>query len=151
MLVNDKTTWVWHDHPSEPDVRFRLRLLTDDEYQQALDARFDQVIEKARTMGAELSKAFQDRASTPTTTETNASLHPATAIKFAVQEWSYNVDCNDENKAALDKATQDWLKGVIVDMNGPRPLLKSQPSDGSSNKGKSHLSSVEPIDFGRSD
>lgn len=140
MLVNDKSTWQKKGHPTETGVTFTLRYLTDDEYQEALDARFDQVIDKAKNMGAELSRSLQDRASNQPANPLQA-LHAATAIKYAVQAWSYEVECNDENKLALDKATQDWLKEEIVGMNGPRPLQTPQPSDGESSKEQSPVNS----------
>lgn len=151
MLVNNRSTWQKKEHPYEEGTWFTLRPLTDDEYQAALDARFDQVIVKARNMGAELSKSLRDEqreASTEAATNPMASIHAATAIKYAVTEWSYAEECNDENKLLLDKGTQEWLKEVIVEMNGPRPLATSPASNGNSKTGQSQHKSETPIESG---
>ncbi len=148
MLVNDKSTWRKVTHPTEADVWFRLRPLTDDEYQLALDAKFDQVIDKAKNLGPELTKSLQSAPSAQTPSNPMQSLHAMTAIIFAVQEWSYTQECSEENKRFLDKNTQDWLKEVIVEMNGPLPTTKSPLGNGESNKDSSPTSSLELIDSG---
>jgi hypothetical protein len=149
VLVNNKSTWKWFDHPSEADVAFRLRPLTDDEYQEALDARFDQVINKAKSMGAELTKSFQSAPSAQAATNKLSELHAATAIRYAVQEWrGYPEECNDENKSYLDKPTQDWLKERIVEMNGPRPTSASLSSNGELKTEQSQENSATLIDSG---
>lgn len=146
-LVNDRSVWRWVEHPSEPDTKFHLRPLTDDEYQDALDARFDQTMDKAKSMGPDIMRVVregeQEARKTNTTLE---EVHAATAIKYALQEWTYKVECDDENKAQLDRATQEFLKGVIVEMNGPRPLSTSPLSNGNSNKEELSQSLLEPTD-----
>lgn len=122
MLVNDRTTWRRFELTHEEGQWVILRPLTANEYQTCLDVRSGAVLKKFQDMPSEMLKGLRDTAPTRNEADAEREIDSITAIKFAVTEWSYDAECNDINKEALDMHTAEVIKDFILEMNAPRPL-----------------------------
>lgn len=119
----------WRDVPHAPGERIEFKTLSGLQMQRAKD----KVVESATKNYMAMLKGLdaQTMATLREQEKQNASAEPGydeeTLIKWAVNGWSLDIECSDENKLLLDGPTLKWAVSVIVEMN-TLPLAKSENS-----------------------
>ena len=126
MALIDKTNIETVAITHEPGETVGLRKLSGVEMDEASDVSMDKLIDKygdqlGRVTASVQGDAAKVAAERDTIEARRASYDPTTLFKYALMEWSYDAEVNEENIAQLDGETRDWLWGQIVERNTRPP------------------------------
>ena len=102
--------------PHEKDQWMEIHALTGGQMEEASSVKTGKVIAQFGSMMDTLAKSAN--VSKEAETEAKASSFDADIIiSYALVAWSYEAECNKENKQLLDGRTRDWLHNLIVERN----------------------------------
>ena len=131
MALVDVTSHKEVSIPHEEGQWVSLRPLTGAQMQEAQEAQSSKAMEKIAKMNPEILQNLSGLTSeAKKTQEENPSeaYDKETLLRYGLVGWSYDAECNDENKGQLDHATYEWVIQEIVEMNIHSPLSASSSS-----------------------
>jgi hypothetical protein len=111
-MLTSKITKVI-DHPDEPGVTFTLRKMSHHQLSMAADAKRDAALKLMKSFeGVTLPEVKDDAKQAADNPENKYDRE--TVLRYGVTDWTYDAECNDDNKRDLDEGTAAWLFAAII-------------------------------------
>lgn len=114
--------------PHEPGQEVTLRKLNHMQLSEARKPAEREHRERTRELGGEFFAALRSGNKDETDRAKDAlesmrwdpaQFDRATLFRLAVEGWTYSEACTDENLAALDEQTAEWLAKTIIEFSKP--------------------------------